>query len=172
MHWLARFFVITAACGMGGFSAAGELPSEERLKAGFLGNFIQFTRWPGNPTSIVICGLDSRPEGDPLAQLNVAERSRPMLIVRRVKSVADLHGCQAFYLDSANAARLPGLLAAAAGQSLLIVTEFDSGAPLGATLSLVTTGGGRFGFDVNLTAARASGLDINARLLQLARRVY
>jgi hypothetical protein len=51
MHWLARFFVITAACGMGGFSAAGELPSEERLKAGFLGNFIQFTRWPGNPTA-------------------------------------------------------------------------------------------------------------------------
>jgi hypothetical protein len=64
------------------------------------------------------------------------------------------------------------LLAAAAGQSLLIVTEFDSGAPLGAALSLVTTGGGRLGFDVNLTAARAVGLDFNARLLQLARRVY
>lgn len=172
MHWLARCLVIIAVCGMTDFSAAGELPTEERLKAGFVGNFVQFTRWPGNPDSIVVCGLDARQNGDPLAQLNVAGRRRPMLSVRHVKSVADVHGCQAFFLDAANAARLPALLAAAAGQSLLIITEFDSGAPLGASLSLVATGGGRLGFDVNLTAARAAGLDINARLLELARRVY
>lgn len=172
MRWLARYLLIIAAFGMGGHLAAGELPTEDRLKAGFVGNFIQFTRWPGKPGNIVVCGLNAKPDGDPLAQLAGAERSRLMLIVRRVKSVAEVHGCQAFFLDSANAVRLPALLAAAGGQSLLIITEFEGGAPLGASLSLVATGGGRLGFDVNLTAARAVGLDFNARLLQLARRVY
>jgi hypothetical protein len=172
MRRLARYLLIIFAFAMGGHLAAGELPTEDRLKAGFVGNFIQFTRWPGKPDSIVVCGFDARPDDDPLAQLNGAEHHRSMLTVRRVKSVAEVRGCQAFFLDSANAARLPDLLAVAAGQALLIITEFEGGAPLGAALSLVATGGGRLGFDVNLTAARAVGLDFNARLLQLARRVY
>lgn len=172
MGWLRRFLAIVAACAMGDLAFAGEPLAEERLKAGFISNFIQFTRWPGNPASITLCGLESHLEGDPLSHLGAMDRRAPVLVVRRLKSLGELHACQAFFLDTANAARLPAVLGASAKQPLLIITEFDGGAPLGAALSLVATGGGRFGFDVNLTAARAAGLDINARLLQLARRVY
>lgn len=169
---MMRWVVIIIAFLPGMFAVASETWGEERLKAGFIGNFVQFTRWPGSPARISICGLEAHQDADPLAHLGSADRNSLAVVVRRVKSVHDLNGCQVFYLDSSNAARLPNLLVAAGKRPVLVITEFDGGVPLGAALSLVFTGGGRLGFDVNLTAARAAGLDINARLLQLARRVY
>jgi hypothetical protein len=53
----------------------------------------------------------------------------------------------------------------------LIVADFPAGAQLGATLAL-DEAGGRIVFDVNLTAARRHGLQLDIRLIQLARRVY
>ncbi|MCK9389871.1 MAG: YfiR family protein, partial [Sulfuritalea sp.] len=67
---------------------------------------------------------------------------------------------------------LPAVVVVTADRPVLIIADLDGGAPLGAMLSLVTVGGDRLGFDANLTAARAAGLSLNARLLQLARRVY
>ncbi len=172
MHRLMRFLGILAAIAVADISSASEILAEERLKAGFISNFVQFTRWPGNPSSIIVCSLESGHEADPLTYLKDVAQHAPALIVRRLKTLGELHVCQVLFLDSANAAKLPAVLAAGAKHPLLIITEFDGGAPLGAALSLVATGGGRFGFDVNLTAIRAVGLDINSRLLQLARRVY
>jgi hypothetical protein len=107
-----------------------------------------------------------------LSYLKDLNHRAPALVVRRLKTLGELHGCQALYLDSANAAKLPAVLGASAKRPLLIITDFDAGAMQGAAVSLVATGSGRFGFDVNLKAARSVGLDFNARLLQLARKVF
>lgn len=172
MRRLMRFLALLAAIAVVDISSAGEVMAEERLKAGFISNFVQFTRWPANPSSITLCGLESGHEADPLSYLKDLNHRAPTLVVRRLKTLGELNACQVLFLDSANATKLPAVLGASAKQPLLIITDFDAGAPLGAALSLVATGGGRFGFDVNLKAVRSVGLDINARLLQLARRVY
>jgi hypothetical protein len=167
-----RFLVILAAIAGADISSAGEVLAEERVKAGFISNFVQFTRWPGNPSSITLCSLENGREADPLSYLKDLNHRAPALVVRRLKTLGELHGCQALYLDSANAAKLPAVLGASAKRPLLIITDFDAGAMQGAAVSLVATGSGRFGFDVNLKAARSVGLDFNARLLQLARKVF
>lgn len=151
---------------------AGEVVSEARLKAGFLANFMQFVRWPASPASLALCGFGADDGGDAIDLLRKSELRGVSLTLRRLRGVEDIAGCQAVFIDAAHAGRLSPMLDASRGRPILIITEFDGGAPLGAMISLVPTGAGRLGFDVNLTAAQAAGLSINTRLLQLARRVY
>ncbi len=151
---------------------AGDLVSESRLKAGFLANFMQFVHWPGNPNGLTLCGFGADNGDDAIDLLRKLDLRTVTLNLRRIRATAELAACQAVFVDSAHGHRLPSLLEASAGRPILIITEFDGGAPLGAMFSFVPTGAGRFGFDVNLTAAQAAGLSINTRLLQLARRVY
>ncbi len=151
---------------------AGELVSEQRLKAGFLANFMQFVRWPDNPNGLTLCGFGTDNGGDPIDLLRTANLRTAPLKLRRIHGTDELAACQAVFVDSAQGHHLRPLLEASQGRPILVITGFDGGAPLGAMLSLVPTGAGRLGFDVNLTAAQAVGLSINVRLLQLARRVY
>lgn len=152
---------------------AGEVVAESKLKAGFIANFLQFVRWPGNPARpTVVCGVGAERNGDALDHLqeSIARDSLPR--VKRIRSLHEISGCQAVFLEAGQVGLLPPLVEANAGRPVLIITDFEGGAPLGATLSFVATGGGRLGFDINHAAAQAAGLSINTRLLQLARRVY
>lgn len=151
---------------------AGELVSEHRLKAGFLANFMQFVRWPGGPIDLTLCAFGKDNGGDAIDLLRTSSPRTAPLKLRRIHGTDELAACQAVFVDSAHGHQLRPLLEASQGRPILVITEFDGGAPLGAMLSLVPTGAGRLGFDVNLTAAQAAGLSINVRLLQLARRVY
>lgn len=153
---------------------AGEAVSEARLKAGFLANFMQFVRWPGNPASLTLCGFGVDNGGDAIDLLRKSDLRTMSLKLRRIRSVEEADDCQAVFIDTPHGSQLLPLLDVSVSRNrpILLITEFDGGAPLGATLSLVSTGAGRLGFDVNLTAAQAAGLSINTRLLQLARRVY
>lgn len=146
--------------------------SETQLKAGFVTNFLQFTQWPGNPRTIDVCGLAG---GRPAPALDILEAVRlrsPAVSVKWVQDPAELTTCQVAFLEATQATYLAAVLNATARRPVLVVTDFESGVPLGATLGLVPTGGGRLGFDANLGVAKQAGLLLNARLLQLARRVY
>lgn len=151
---------------------ASGIVAEPKLKAGFIANFVQFVKWPGNPVRLVVCGYGNERNGDALDLLkaSISQDSSPQ--VKRIHSLQDIKGCQAIFLDAGQASLLPSVIEASNGHPVLIITDFEAGAPLGATLSFVATGGGRLGFDVNHAAAQAAGLSINTRLLQLARRVY
>lgn len=152
--------------------AAGELATESRIKAGFVANFIQFTTWPGNPQSITLCGIGRELQGDVLSRAGSASTRGQTMTIRRLYGVAGIDDCQAVFLDAGQAQILPSVLAATAGKPILVIADFDGGAPLGAALSLVSAGAGRLGFDANLVAAKAAGLSLSTRLLLLARRVY
>lgn len=171
MH-LRMCFVLVALvwCGLG--SAQAERAAATRLKAGFISNFLQFTQWPGRPAELTLCGLGKGGSDDPLSQLagNVSGNLR--ITIQHVSGTRRLEGCQAIYLRAEDADLLPPVLAATAGRPVLVIADFEGGAPLGATLSLVMSSSGRLGFDVNVTAARAAGLLFNTRLVQLARRVF
>lgn len=151
---------------------AGGVVAEPKLKAGFIANFLQFVTWPGNPVRPVVCGYGNELSGDALDYLKASTARDSSLQVKRIRSHQDIGGCQAVFLGAGQVDLLPSVIEASTGRPVLIITDFEGGAPLGATLSFVATGGGRLGFDVNHAAARAAGLAINTRLLQLARRVY
>jgi len=151
---------------------AEESVSEARLKAGFIANFIQFVRWPRNPVTLVLCGLGTDRSRELREELGGISARYPALVVRWVRALSALDGCHAVFVAAEQGSELPAVLAFTAGRSVLVIADLDGGAPLGAMLSLVSVGGDRLAFDANLTAARAAGLSMNARLLQLARRVY
>jgi len=152
--------------------AADDSASEARLKAGFIANFLLFVKWPQDPASLVLCSPGAERSREMLDELARISGPKRALTIRRVRSANALDGCHVVFVAAEQGAALPAVVEAAAGRPVLVIADLDGGAPLGAMLSLVTVGGDRLGFDANLTTARAAGLSLNARLLQLARRVY
>ena len=152
---------------------AAETYSEARLKAGFIANFLQFVVWPKNSSSLTLCSFGPDRNGDMLEHLaDMAGGRGPMLGIRPVRTLSELGGCNAVFVGREEGSLLAGVVGTLAGRPVLIIADIEGGASLGATLSLVAIGGGRLGFDVNMTAAHAAGLQMNTRLLKLARRVH
>lgn len=175
MQWHVRLSLLILMTGaFVAPASAADSAAEARLKAGFVANFLQFTTWSDAPARITACGLGQGRASDTLDYLAKAAKGLPEISIRRLRSQEGLEGCHLLFIESEQSQVLPSVLSVAAASRLplLVVTDFESGAPLGATISLVATGGGRLGFDVNLTAARSAGLGLSTRLLQLARRVY
>ncbi len=172
MNLTARFVAAVASMCVANVTLADGVVAEPKLKSGFIANFVQFVKWPGNPARTVVCGYGADRDGDALDHLKSSVARDLSLQVRRIRSAQEINHCQAVFLEAAQMGLLPSMIEASSGRPILIITDFEGGAPLGATLSFVSAGGGRLGFDVNLTAAQAAGLTINSRLLQLARRVY
>ncbi|MDP2826856.1 MAG: YfiR family protein [Sulfuritalea sp.] len=168
-----RQVLLGVLCLLGSVAVpAEESVSEARLKAGFIANFLEFVSWPKTPAPLYLCSFGSDRLGELLENLADTSRRGATLAIRRVRAVSELNGCHAVYVPAEHGSVLSAVVAATAGRPVLIMSDLDGGAPLGAMLSIVTAGGGRLGFDANLTAARAAGLAMNSRLLQLARRVY
>lgn len=168
-----RHVLLAVLCLLGSAGVpAAESVSEARLKAGFIVNFMQFVNWPRKTVPLYLCSFGSDRSEELLENLADTSRQGRVQAIRRVKTVSEINGCDAVYVPAELGSVLPAVLAATAGRPVLIMTDLEGGAALGAMLGLVAVGGGRLGFDANLTAARAAGLSMNARLLQLARRVY
>lgn len=167
-HTLLALLCLVDSAGV----QAEESVSEARLKAGFIANFIQFVRWPHPPVPLVLCSLGTERSRELREEFAGISARYPALVMRWVRAASALDGCHAVYVTAEQGSELPAVLAATAGRPVLVIADLDGGAPLGAMLSLVSVGGDRLGFDANLSAARAAGLSMNARLLQLARRVY
>lgn len=164
---------LAALCLLGSAVAPAEVSvSEARLKAGFIANFIQFVSWPQTPTPLYFCSFGSDRIGEMFDHLADISRRGAQLAIRRVKAVTELKACHVVYVPAEQGQVLAAVVDITAGRPVLIISDLEGGAPLGAMLSLVTRGDGRMGFDANLSAARAAGLAMNSRLLQLARRVY
>lgn len=145
--------------------------AEERLKAGFLRNFIEFATWPGERHVLTVCLLGQRHPGAAFDALNGYRLSKSALAVwgRRLNEFED---CDVIYVPAWERGRLEEVLEHVRGKPVLVVADIEAAVQLGATLSLHYVADGRLGFDANLSAAKAAGLGLSSRLLQLARRVY
>ncbi|MDP1610605.1 MAG: YfiR family protein [Sulfuritalea sp.] len=164
---------LAVLCLLGSTATAAEVSvSEARLKAGFIANFIQFVSWPQMPTPLYLCSFGADRVGELFEHLADISRRGVQMEIRRVKVVTELKDCHAVYVPAEQGSMLAAVVDATAGRPVLIISDLEGGAPLGATLSLVTRADGRLGFDANLSVARSAGLAMNSRLLQLARRVY
>lgn len=149
---------------------------EYAVKAAFLFHLGAFVEWPADefpaatqPFVIGILGED--PFGRDLDQIvqaeTVHERS---LQVERFYRWQEIKTCQILFIAGSEAPRLPQILKAMQRRPILSVSDIDKFASRGGMVGMDTRLG-RVRLDVNLNAARASGLGVSSKLLRLAQHV-
>lgn len=150
--------------------------SENQVKAVFLFNFSQFVSWPPEaferpeaPLVIAVLGADQFGENLDAAVRGERVGDRP-LEVRRYRSLADIKDCQILFINRSETARLPEIVAALRGRSILTVSDADDAAKQGVIIQFVTENN-RIRLRINASAARADGLTISSKLLRPAQIV-
>jgi hypothetical protein len=151
-------------------AAAAGASLEYAVKAAFLVKFAPFVTWPATAAEsgpFRICVLGHAPFG---ASLNDAVRGRSMgerpIVVRHLNAVTPEAACQVLYVGRTSAQTPREALAAVRGQPVLTVTDAGQGADRGIVHFVVVDGHVRFAIDV--AAARANGLAVSSKLLDLA----
>jgi hypothetical protein len=150
--------------------------AEYQVKAAYLYKFLDFVEWPAasfesakSPFVLGVIGADAlAAELEVLISRRRAEH-RPALI-RRLKPGEAVDGLHVLFVGRSAGARAPTLLASAAQQPVLTVTEFDEGLSAGGVINFVVVDK-RVRFDVALRSAEAREIKISSRLLGVARRV-
>jgi hypothetical protein len=155
--------------------------------AAYLLNFVRFTEWPASasagtsrPSSAsepyVIGVSGSRPLRDTLIRLVEGQqvRGHPVQVLR-IKNETDLAECHLVYLnpsldDEGQGVPIPTALEALRGKSVLTISPATDFLVQGGLVQLYRADS-YLRFDIAGAAARAAGLNLNSRILALARPV-
>ena len=155
---------------------AQEAPTEYQVKAAYLFNFLKFVEWPGDPIvntngHWVIGIVGENPFGDELTQIvsgKVVQGHE--LLVRRFQSGEDLHACHVLFIGASEKKRLPSMLAALSGSSVLTVADMDHFIESGGMIQFVMEEK-RVRFAIDVGASSQARLKVSSKLLSLARTV-
>jgi hypothetical protein len=166
------------------FVAAGSSPraatpgasDSRRVKAAFVVNFLGFAAWPTAklgpaPAPYVVAVL-----GDAELAAAIADTTRERassertVVVKPVTSTDDALDAHLVFIGRSQASRLPAILRALAGASILTVGDTDGYATDGVAVNLYTLDN-RVRIEVNSTAAARAGVHLSSNLMRLARIV-
>jgi hypothetical protein len=157
-------------------SYAQQSPTEYQVKAAYLFNFLKFVEWPDEPSADahgkwVIGIVGENPFGDELAQaVNGKAVQGHELQVRKFQSTDDLRVCHILFVSASEKKRLPAILTALNGSSVLTVGDMDNFSGSGGMIQfLIDDGSVRFA--INVTATSRAKLKVSSKLLSLARVV-
>ena len=160
---------------LAGGHARAQAPTEYQIKAAFLFNFAKFVQWPERAfaqasSPMVIGVLGDNPFHDDLARTvrDKAVDEHP-LVVREFRSPAEATNCHILFICTSEKERLPGILGALKGTSVLTVGEMERFTELGGMINFVLQGT-KTRFQINNEAAARAGLKISSKLLNLALR--
>jgi hypothetical protein len=151
-------------------------PSEYQLKAAFLYNFARFVEWPpaafADPSSPMLIGiLGQNPFGDAL-DMTISGKNinnHPLKKVE-IRSLAEVtNNCHILFISASEKKRLPEILAALRGASVLTVGETDRFTENGGMINFVLEGT-KIRFQINDAEAKRAGLKVSSKLLSLATR--
>ena len=154
-------------------AAAAQSPLEYEVKAQYLGHFTGFIEWPPSafPSADApfrICVFGPNPFGAALGQLTGHKAAGRAITVETVKDVKSAASCQVVFLSGRDESRADALDRATRGRPVLIVSDAIGMLEHCAAIAFVLEGG-FVRFDVNLTSLSARGLQVNPRLLRVAR---
>lgn len=160
------------ALGLATSGAADAQSLEYVVKANYLSKFGPFVEWPPgafeSPTSpFNICVLGDAPFGGSLEQATRGQRVRERTVaVHKLRTVAAETNCHVLYLGRSNEQPASEALRRLEGRPVLTVTDASQGAAGGVVHFVLDRGRVRFAIDA--AAARARGLAISSKLLELA----
>ncbi|MBI5641705.1 MAG: YfiR family protein [Nitrospirae bacterium] len=159
------------------FPAFGQqvAPGEYQVKAAFLCNFAKFVEWPSELSSeadhLDICILGDDPFGAAFEQIQARGVSGRKPVVRRLKSTEHFRGCHILFISSSEERRIGRVVEALKGLNILTVGDTQGFAERGISINFILEEK-KVRFEINIEAARRSGLKISSRLLKLAATVY
>ena len=151
-------------------------PSKYELEAAFLYNFAKFVEWPPEAlpapaTPFTIGVIGENPFDDALER--TVKKARAVnghpFVVKSVKALSELKNCHILFISDSERKRLPEILAALQGNSVLTVSEMDRFLQSGGMVRFVMEGN-KVRFGINDEAGKRAGLKISSKLLNLAKR--
>lgn len=163
------------ACALGPLESRGATPAakEYEVKAAFLLKFALYVEWPPEafptPTAPIIIGiLGDDLFGGELDRIIRGEtiKNRPIAI-HRSRQIDNLQHCHLLFISKSEKGRLAGIFTKLAGKHCLTVGETDRFAQNGGIVNFRLQGA-NVRFEINVEAAKSSGLSISSKLLRLA----
>jgi hypothetical protein len=170
-------FLLLGICALPrGSIHAQDGPTEYQVEATYLFNFLKFVEWPNRvppnangPWVIGIVG--DNPIGNELPQIITGKTVQGHeLQVRRFQNGEDLHVCKVLFISASERKRLPSLLAALRGSSVLTVGDMDHFLEYGGMIQFVKRDK-QVKIAVNVGATNRGELRVSSKLLSLGRMV-
>ncbi len=186
-RWLlAPLFLIllvtSLICPPAQVQAAQPIPQEYELKAVYLYNFLQFVNWPVGPCSATggrmdeIAVIGDSPICEKLQALQ-AELKRTRGVELTVHFYGpfvegmDLSGCRLLFIAQPEVAHIKKILGSLKGKPALLVADNEECLDQGCMITLLAQSNNKIRWAINRRSVEASGLKMNARLLEMAAKV-
>lgn len=163
---------LTLVLGCSFICNAGNIPSEDKVKAACLYNFAKFIKWPGpafsNENAPLLIGvMGDNSFADKLAPLtSKTVRNRPFDI-KKLKTSEQAQTCQMVYIRTSNSTELSAILEKLKARPIITVGDSKNFAARGGIIQFIKIRG-RLRFIINLDAAKRNQVQINSQLLSLA----
>jgi len=173
---ITGYFLAAAMLICGGSCLGEDAAPEYKFKAAYLYHFAQFVGWPAGAFAdpkapLVIAVLGQSPFGDELDHLfrDKTINGHP-LAIRTIHSAAEARtNCHVLFISSSEKSRLPELISALRGASVLTVGDHDGFTEAGGMIRFLLVDK-KIKFQINDEAAKAAGLTVPAKLLSLAQK--
>jgi len=149
---------------------------ENKVKAVFLFQFINYVEWPTNafktPTAPIVVGvLGNDPFGPLLDQTMKGEKLHGRALqVRRGRTVEELAGCHVLYVSESEERRTKEIINAVTNKPVLTVGDFEGFAREGGVMNYYIEND-KVKFEANLHAASNARIKLSSQLLKLAKIV-
>lgn len=152
--------------------AQAEVSSEAEIKAAYLYNFTRFVEWEELPetSELSLCVLDDREFWDALQPISGRSAQGRTISLSLIEQFDRPESCQVLFVRSAAGRELSRIIEQATDAGIMTVSDIAGFVDNGGVIGYVKQGN-VIRFEINLRAARASGLMVNSRLLELAVRV-
>lgn len=162
-------------------SAQDVVQQQNQIKLAYLFHFLQQVKWPNEEAQVaeapIVIGVIGRdPFGDNIDALMRKKVRGRAILIRRFVDAGHMEPCHLLFVGAGQGGNLPEILRRADAGSALTVSDMREfvaqGGMIGFVLAVAEQEGGvKVRFEVNLEAARRKGLQISAKLLELATQV-
>lgn len=163
--------VVVLLSGVGAKAHAGT-DRENELKAAMIYNFVRFTHWPdtafsGSPEELVICSPGEGPINAALGKIEGKRiRGKRIVLEKNPDAVLRSNECRVLVAGQA----LDEAFQLRRSENILIISVKDNVESDLASIRMIRVGR-QIRFAVNLAAAKAGGVEISSKLIDLAVRV-
>lgn len=155
---------------------SAEATLEEKVKAAFVFNFMQFTEWPAGTfagaNSPIVVGFVGDTAVEEVLRSVVADKTvnGRAVAVKRVESDSEAATCQVLVFAGDDEARRLERMRGLSGRSVLTIGDSEEFPEAGGVIGFYLDGG-KERFEVNTLAAERAHLQISSKLLKLAKIV-
>jgi hypothetical protein len=153
---------------------AEDQTSEYKVKAVYLYNFTKFVSWPdttlpGDTQTINICVLGKNPFGSLLEPITHMKTQGKTITIEYIEDIRALEkkSCHILFISASEQGALAELLRKTATMPILTVSDMDGFVRHDGIIGFVVKED-KVRLEINLSAARQTGLTISAKLLEIA----